>query len=57
MVTYWVWKYNGDIDIVSKHYRGIRDWVEYLISRSSQRYIFINMFGWEFTQRVFILAA
>lgn len=36
LVTYWVWKYNGDLDVVRKHYNGIQDWVSFLDSQASQ---------------------
>lgn len=38
LVTYWVWKYNGDLDVVRKHYNGIQDWVSFLDSQASQTY-------------------
>ena len=38
LVTYWVWKYNGDLDVVRKHYNGIRDWVSFLDSKANQTY-------------------
>lgn len=30
LVTYWLWRYHGDLDAVRKHYEGIRDWIDYL---------------------------
>jgi len=42
LITYWLWRYNGDIGVVRKHYSGIRDWVDYLTDAASKTYFFLS---------------